>query len=438
MAFHRESKTIEEIIELVKLHKKYIENGEPFHSLFGSNILPSKRAWKRSITSKLDTSSARELFFQKYIIDFGYPVCVNCKKVLSQDEYRISNRRENKQLICFGCVKSGGNRYCRKEKTKEEIEQLFEKIKNNNTLGYKTKSLFSNKIFKNEKLWINDVVRHLDRTALKELVYKYYCYFNPIPRCAACNTPLSSNNLIFPTLLKFENNCNNCIEKNKYPNNRRSHVYSEEERQKKSKNLSKGLKAFYATPKGKENAKRIGQINSEKMQEFSKTTHGKEIIRRTAARNSETMKRKIANGEFSPCITNSRTHWTAVSILNGVIKKFRSSWEACFYISNPNLEYETVRIPYFNHITQDVRTYIADFFDRVNNTIYEIKPKRNWGNNQDKMDQIITFCREGKINFIWINEQNITDYVNEKDFDNNNIKQYNMLMQGIKGAKTTN
>ena len=89
-------------------------------------------------------------------------------------------------------------------------------------------------------------------------------------------------------------------------------------------------------------------------------------------RQSNLMKEKILNGEFTPCITNSWTKWKAFVNWNGSIKKFRSNWEAAFWVLNSELEYEKIRIPYqFNH---EYKIYIVDFCDTINKILYEIKP----------------------------------------------------------------
>lgn len=146
---------------------------------------------------------------------------------------------------------------------------------------------------------------------------------------------------------------------------------------------------------------------------------------------SEKMKDKIANGEFTPFITKTWTHWSAkIELPDGTIKKFRSSWEACVWNCHQHLEYEKIRIPYLkdgkNH------NYIADFFDETANKILEIKPVSEWNSQNDKMQQVINFCLKNKIKFEWINENNIMQYIDETKFDDQNKEQLNKLKSGIK------
>ena len=89
---------------------------------------------------------------------------------------------------------------------------------------------------------------------------------------------------------------------------------------------------------------------------------------------SELIKKRILDGKFTPCVTNS---WCKsriyVNLPNDRIYPCRSSWEAVFAIANPHLEYEKIRIPYYK---EDVLAiYIVDFVDELGKVLYEIKPK---------------------------------------------------------------
>jgi hypothetical protein len=59
---------------------------------------------------------------------------------------------------------------------------------------------------------------------------------------------------------------------------------------------------------------------------------------------SEIMKNKILRGEFTPPITNSWTKWKSFIVIDDVTKKFRSNWDAAFWLLNKNdVEYEKLR-----------------------------------------------------------------------------------------------
>ena len=92
-------------------------------------------------------------------------------------------------------------------------------------------------------------------------------------------------------------------------------------------------------------------------------------------RQSETMKRKIGLGLFTPEVTNSWANSKIKITVDGCEFKFRSSWEAMFWLLNQDLIYESVRIPYKNNNRN--HNYIVDFEDKENRILYEIKPKSN-------------------------------------------------------------
>lgn len=98
-----------------------------------------------------------------------------------------------------------------------------------------------------------------------------------------------------------------------------------------------------------------------------------EVHKQIGKKMSIIMKEKIKNGTFTPNITNSWTKKNIEIMIGGNIVKCRSSWEAAFWILNPTLQYEKLRIQYqFNN---EFHTYIVDFIDFENKIIYEIKPK---------------------------------------------------------------
>jgi len=132
----------------------------------------------------------------------------------------------------------------------------------------------------------------------------------------------------------------------------------------------------------------------------------KEVRVVAAKKASETMKRKIQQGLFTPCITNSWTRWKAyITSSTGDIKHFRSSWEALFYLHNKDLEYETVRIPYT--FEETVKIYIVDFVDRRTKTLYEIKPAStvDTPKNKEKSKAAIDWCLQEGYRYEIIGEE---------------------------------
>ena len=223
-----------------------------------------------------------------------------------------------------------------------------------------------------------------------------------------------------------------------YPKNRKPPTMTKEQLKERGEKIREKKLIFYQTELGKLVAKNIGEKNSVLLKEFYKTDKGIENRKKSSVLNSVFMKESIANGNFTPCITNTFTHWNAEILYNNEIKKFRSSWEACFWLCNPFLKYEYIRIPYYDKTRNKYRTYIADFYDETNNILYEIKPKSQWEPQDNKMQQIISYCDMNNITFKWINEYNIIDYIDENLFTENNIKQLLMLKKGINYDKIEN
>lgn len=91
---------------------------------------------------------------------------------------------------------------------------------------------------------------------------------------------------------------------------------------------------------------------------------------------STIMKKKILLGEFTPKSENYLTHKMIEFKWNSEIRKVRSLWEMIYWVKNPNLEYETIRIKYYDRVTNTDRIYITDFYDKSTNTIIEVKPKK--------------------------------------------------------------
>jgi hypothetical protein len=197
------------------------------------------------------------------------------------------------------------------------------------------------------------------------------------------------------------------------------------------KKITDSKRKFFETEYGKKVAKNVGKKNSVKLKSYFKTDVGKQQIYRNSILQSQYMIDKIKSGEFTPNITNSFTNWDAKILLeDGTYKKFRSSWEACFWYSNRNLKYEHMRISYINKNGLN-KTYIADFISESSDILYEIKPKSYFIKQKHKMDSIISYCNSNGIKFIWINESNIMNYIDTNIFEGENYKQLEKLFKGI-------
>ena len=186
---------------------------------------------------------------------------------------------------------------------------------------------------------------------------------------------------------------------------------------------------WLSSNKAKKFYKNLGRSNSRNLKRYFKTDVGKEQIKRVAKQQSQIMKKKISTGQWTPNITNTWTHWDACINEGMIVYKFRSSWEACFWFSNKHLEYETIRVP------SGTSWVICDFVDRKKRIVYEIKPKSRYRKEKHKMNAIISWCLSNDYKFIWINDNNILDYIDQSQFIGSNKKQLKKLLEGIGHGK---
>lgn len=120
---------------------------------------------------------------------------------------------------------------------------------------------------------------------------------------------------------------------------------------------------------------------------------------------SKIMKEKILRGEFTPKSENYKLFGTIDYRHGEDIRKVRSLWEMIYWMKNPYLKYEEIRIEYWDRKEKRKRIYIADFYDKDTNTIIEVKPKKYQYTLKDKKKA----CVELGYNFKIIDE----DYMNK-------------------------
>jgi len=145
---------------------------------------------------------------------------------------------------------------------------------------------------------------------------------------------------------------------------------------------------------------------------------------------SISIKEKIKNGEFTPCVTNSWANSKCCLQIDGFDKFYRSSWDAAFQILNPDCEYETLRIQYISPKDNQQHSYIVDFIDNENKIIYEIKPDSN------KNDEIVKakehaaklWCKENNYIFKFISNDWFKKNANKIEFE----KYDNKIKKGMK------
>jgi hypothetical protein len=179
----------------------------------------------------------------------------------------------------------------------------------------------------------------------------------------------------------------------------------------KAKNLaiSAAKKKFFATTTGKAIAAQVGEKNSKTLKEFYSTDVGQLSAKSAGLKISTAHRADIAAGKWTPGIHNRWTHWTAKI----GTKKFRSSWEACFWFCNQHLEYEVFRCPYFDKTANRQRTYVGDFWDAASKTLYEIKPSAAAKKEQYKISQVQQWCNTNGVNFVLVTESNILQYFDQ-------------------------
>lgn len=174
--------------------------------------------------------------------------------------------------------------------------------------------------------------------------------------------------------------------------------------------LSRKRKQYYKTEAGQKHR----QMLSDTRKGDANPTHKQsaETKERMSINQSIRMKKLIAEGKWTPNITNS---WCkSRTVIDN--KPFRSSWEAAFYTVNKHLEYETVRVPYI--FENKERTYIVDFVDREAKIIYEVKPDSevNTPINKAKLKAAIKWCANNGYKLITISDQWFRDNYNKLDF----------------------
>lgn len=456
------------------MHKENLENKQKINCKLCDKLFSTNHLWKKH--KDISPKQYYDIFLKKEnegkcqlcnketkfkSINKGYKAktCHSCSgKRSNKLKYKNWIYKKDKLLaitvtkICFKCQNEfktyKGANYCSKKtccrynpKDKKQIEDV---INNNDT----SKCPYCNKNIKNMSILMHHLNSHFNQFQYPkfEKIYRHLMNVGYINVNSKCNSINCNNEATYIGFTNgFSSSCKECVylfnnDKTQWIQKR----FSIEEKQnianKKAITIKNthnkkinDLEKFQILLKQWEH---VGAINSLKMKNYNKTEKGIETIKRNAKNNSLKMKEKIANGKFTPCITNSFTHWEAKIIVDNIILRFRSSWEACFWYCNQHLKYEKFRIPYLD-INGKTRTYIPDFYDEENKIIYEIKPKCHYLTQAFKMDSIITYCLSNNIKFIWINENNLLNYIDENKFiDELNIKQLNKVKLGITQSKS--
>jgi hypothetical protein len=311
----------------------------------------------------------------------------------------------------------GGNRTNRKSYSKESIKHLVQDYKQKQVRYYNP---VTKKVYDTHKLWFTNLVYWMDKPSVNHFLFlleePHYSLYSGI--------------LLTEDSFSYSGTFKGWTGWKKYtPSEIKQRVWTKLRDYTKTESeiekIRKTLKQYNKTDAG------IAQRNkkSKRMKKFYETEEGKQHKKMCSKKMSRTMKRKIASGEYTPNITNTWTHWDAKIVIGETTKKFRSSWEACFWLCNQHCEYETIRVK------TDVKTYISDFYDPETRTMYEIKPKNRYNIEIDKMTALQEYCDQNEMSFKWINEENIIQYIDETKFEDDNLLQLKMMRKAYAKIK---
>jgi hypothetical protein len=166
-----------------------------------------------------------------------------------------------------------------------------------------------------------------------------------------------------------------------------------------SNNISKGFKQFCSS-KCHMKWRSIRQSENNTVNRIKdRKTWGEKISKR--------LKLAIAEGRFTPNVTNSWCHSMRIVEVGDRTVKVRSSWEEKFLLANPAFLYEKVRIPYIDMYGES-RTYIVDFSDSEGN-LYEIKPSSKIGECSEKIAAAKMYCEKNNLKFFLVTEKELNE-----------------------------
>jgi len=393
-------------------YKKHIEKRKDQKKIYSQ-----KHAEKNKQRSKEFKLKNREYYLIKgreYYQKNKQNILIKSKEYREKNKERILLRKKLNRLEkrnTTPCFK-------RKPKQLNEEEIKFLIIKYNNQ-PEKFWNPLNDKIYKTHAIWISSFANELT----KECINRFMFLLQQPHYSAYSGVVLSENEFSYTWTYKgwsgFKKYTLDEIRQRVWMKIRDKSTFGTPEHKKK---LSEAGKIFNQTEKGLQRR----HEKSKKMSEFYQTEEGKKQKMECNKKLSMTMKKLIEDGKFTPPITNSWTHWEShIKLNDGTIRKFRSSWEACFYYSNRHMLYENIRVK------GDNKTYVSDFFDKKTNTMYEIKPRNRYNIEIDKMTVLQYYCLNNNIKFVWINETNILNYINVDNLikDRDNVGQFIKLIQ---------
>jgi hypothetical protein len=153
-----------------------------------------------------------------------------------------------------------------------------------------------------------------------------------------------------------------------------------------------------------------------KRQSKNNTIHRLKDRKKWSENVSARLKKAIAEGRFTPHVSNSWCHSRRKVVIGERVVNVRSTWEEKFLLANPTFDYEKTRIQYIDlHGVQ--RTYIVDFTDKDGN-LYEIKPTSKVGECNEKILAAIKYAAEKNVTFNLVTEKDFSFYEDQKNYKN--------------------
>lgn len=146
----------------------------------------------------------------------------------------------------------------------------------------------------------------------------------------------------------------------------------------------------------------------------------KEIIKYTSnsqeshTKQSKRMKKIIQDGYFTPSANGGRRKSRGYYFEN---LHFRSRFEIIYYayskyISSHIIQFENIRIPYFDTKLNKERIYITDFYNKTTNEIIEIKPQSCIiPELKDKLVGVSKYIKSNNIKYKVVTEKTLKSYL---------------------------
>lgn len=312
----------------------------------------------------------------------------------------------------------GGDTKRRSHVPSEDIDLLAQDYTSQSQCFY---SPIDKKVYPNRQSW----TAHLSHFWTTESICQFKLCVSPMS-CKYCDANISYKNWHIKADKKVSTYCVSCTESEVWKS--KSHRDKFDINTGEAISISK--KKFYQTTRGQEVKLSIAEKNSKHRQAFYASEEG-QIYRLSYGQHmSAIMSEKVLKGEFTPNVKNTRSKWDAQVIdPNGCAKRFRSSWEACVWLSNPTWEYEKVRIPY--KLGDKTKVYIVDFVDEQSKILYEVKPLAFMGQFAVKQTAAQNYCEINGYKFVVLSEENIMNHIDTTKISDNNLKHLDRLRNGI-------